>query len=101
MPDGQPLVTIVSPNGGETLCKGQTYHIVWNSTNVDKVSIGYSTGQGSLNWIVTGISNTGSYDWNVNVGNTTNTQFKIYVLGYHTGVGSKDDYSDNYFTVSQ
>ena len=102
--DGNPLVSFISPNGGETLCVGKTYHITWDSTNVDKVSLGYSFGEGSLNWFQgnsgNNIANTGSYDWNVNIGNTTNTNLKLYIIGYHTGVGSKAAYSNN-FTVSQ
>ncbi|PWU24168.1 hypothetical protein C5B42_00520 [Candidatus Cerribacteria bacterium 'Amazon FNV 2010 28 9'] len=102
-PTPVPLwVTVTSPNGGETLQAGQSYKITWNSASViDTVSVGYSSGPGSLNWIAYDIPNAGYYNWTVNVGNTTNTQFKIYVIGYETGVGSADDYSDNYFTVLQ
>jgi hypothetical protein len=35
----------------------------------------------------------------VYVGNTANTQFKIDIIGYDTGVGSSSDVSDNNFTV--
>jgi len=63
------------------------------------VYIGYSGCTGCLNWIATGIPNTGSYNWTVNVGNTTNTQFKIEITGYETGVGSVTDDSDAPFTV--
>jgi len=102
--DGNPLVSFVSPSGGEKLCVGKNYRITWDSTNVDKVSLGYSFGEGSLNWFqgnaANNIPNTGSYDWNVNIGNTTNTNLKLYIIGYHTGVGSKASYS-NSVTVSQ
>lgn len=96
-----PSITITSPNGGEVLTVGQTKRITWNSSSViDKVYIGYSFGTGSLNWIATNIPNTGYYDWNVNIGNTTNTQVKISITGYQTGTGSWSDQSDNFFTVN-
>lgn len=102
---GQPTVTITSPTGGENLIVGQTYHIAWNSSsNVDKVSVGYSFGEGSLNWFANNdgynIPNTNSYDWTVNIGNhTMPAQVRIYVIAYNTGTGSAYQYS-NYFTVS-
>lgn len=93
-------VQVISPNGGETLTVGKTYRITWKSTpNIDTVSIGYSACPSCLDWIATGIHNTNYYDWNVFVGNTTNTQFKIWMIGYYTGQGSYVDESDNYFTV--
>ena len=93
-------LTVTSPNGGETLFVGDTKTITWASSSViDKVSIGWSTGPGSLNWIANNIPNTNSYNWNVNVGNTTNTQFKIWMIGYQTGTGSVTDESDNFFAV--
>ncbi|MBI2021225.1 hypothetical protein HYS99_01790 [Candidatus Giovannonibacteria bacterium] len=48
-----PTVTVTAPNGGEVLTTSKIYRITWNSENVDKVSIGYSFGEGSLNWIAT------------------------------------------------
>ncbi len=63
-------------------------HITWDSKNVDKVTLGYTSGPGRLDWIANNIPNTGSYDWTINVGNTTNTQFGIQITAYHTGVGS-------------
>lgn len=94
-------VTLVTPNGGETLIKNQNYRITWTSgSGIDKVTLGYSKGPGDLNWIANNIPNTGYYDWKVFVGNTTATQFKIKIIAYQTGVGSIQDDSDNYFTVT-
>jgi len=96
------FVQIVQPNGGEVLSTGTNYRIMWNSTpDIDMVTIGYKSCDSCLDWIATNIPNVGYYDWNVFVGNTVNTQFKIYIIGYDTGVGSITDVSDNYFTVLQ
>src|SRR5688572_29857473 len=74
-------ITMTSPNGGEILSVGSVHRITWNaSTNIDKIYIGYKACSSCLSWIATNIPNTGYYDWNVFVGNTTNTQFKIQVI---------------------
>jgi|GEM_PF-2114998 len=96
------FVQVVQPNGGEVLNAGSVYRITWNSTSdIDMVTIGYKSCDGCLDWIAYNIPNTGFYDWTVFVGNTINTQFKIYIIGYDTGVGSISDTSDNNFTVLQ
>jgi peptidoglycan hydrolase-like protein with peptidoglycan-binding domain len=95
-----PKITVLSPNGNETLVKGETYRIRWSApSNIDSVTLGYSFGPGSLNWIKSDLPNTGFYDWVVNVGNTSNTKVKIDILGYQTGTGSWSDQSDNFFNV--
>jgi hypothetical protein len=95
-------VALSAPNGGETLTAGDVYRITWQSSpNIDKVTLGYKSCPSCLDWIVTNIPNTGYYDWTVNVGNTTNTQFTIEIIGYQTGYGSTIDYSDAAFTVLQ
>ena len=101
-PPASMFVQVVQPNGGEVLNVGSVYRITWNSSsNIDMVTIGYKACDGCLDWIANNIPNTGYYDWNVFVGNTINTQFKIYIIGYDTGVGSISDTSDNNFTVLQ
>ncbi len=93
-------VQIMSPNGGETLYKGQTYRITWaSSTNIDRVTLMYKTCDSCADYIVSNIVNTNYYDWIVAVGNTATTQFKISITGYQSGVGNTSDTSDNYFTI--
>jgi len=47
-----PMITITSPRAGSNLVPGQTYHITWtNSKNINVVTLGYSFGPGSLNWM--------------------------------------------------
>lgn len=92
-------IKVTSPNGGETLRVGDVYRITWDSTpGIDKIFIAY-TSQAGNNWIDTSLPNTGFYNWTVNVGNTTNTQFKIEISGYDS-VGSVTDQSDNFFIVN-
>lgn len=101
-----PTATIISPNGGESLIAGDTFRISWNSTKVDSVSLMLQSSSGTGDWISTSIktaTSTGTYyyDWKVSTWNTTNTQFKIWLIAYQTGIGQTNDYSDNYFTISQ
>ncbi len=92
-------IAVTSPNGGETLTVGQTYRITWNSNGIDTVTLYAADSNGTLTVLASTIPNNGYYDWSVNVGNTTQTQFKIQVTGYKTGVGSTTDTSDGFFTI--
>lgn len=98
------FVGISSPNTSDSLTVGQNYRIKWNnSSGVDKVTIGYSFGEGSLNWFANNsannIPNTGYYDWDVNIGNTTNTRVRLCIIAYQTGVNSVSSCT-GYFTVN-
>ena len=60
-----PVLTLIDPNGGETLLTGRRYMITWQSQGyIDEVKIEYSSNNGS-NWtkIATDPNNTGSYNW--------------------------------------
>lgn len=99
-PTPRTSLTVRSPNGGEKLHTGQTYRITWDSTsNINKVTLGYSFGPYTLGWIAYNIPNTGYYDWKVNVFYPTDKQVKIEVTGYSTNSGQVTDQSDNFFTV--
>ena len=59
-------LTLLSPNGGETLIMGSTYSITWEGSGpISDVTIEYSTNNGST-WTQVDPPNTGnsgSYDW--------------------------------------
>jgi alpha-tubulin suppressor-like RCC1 family protein len=62
-------LTLISPNGGESLLADNTYTIDWTNTGfISAVRIEYSADNGS-NWMVISpgsvICNAGSYDWQV------------------------------------
>src|SRR5688500_8698591 len=95
-------LTLTSPNGGEVLSVGSVHRITWNSSaNINMVAIGYMACSTCFNLIAINIPNTGYYDWTVFVGSTTNTQYRILVIGYQTGAGLAADTSDSAFTVNQ
>ncbi len=93
-------ITVLTPNGGETLRDGDTYRITWQSSpEINTVTIAYKACDYCLDWIVTRIPNTGYYDWTVHLKINDGTQAKIQVLGYDNGDGAAIDESDAYFTV--
>jgi hypothetical protein len=114
----QPSITVLSPNGGETIEIGQKYNITWNTKNTNNItvvlindSIQCRTGivgcQNSFT-IYSG-SNTGSYLWDTNkkmsggstgpnsVSVVPGSQYKIGI--YATGESGMGDISDSYFKI--
>jgi hypothetical protein len=65
--DSAPLITITSPNGGETWASGSTRNVTWTSNKVSaNVKIEYSTNSGaSYNLIAASTANDGSYPWTI------------------------------------
>ena len=73
----KPLVTLIFPNGGETLTEGSTYTIKWNTNNIptsDKISISIrrvpppplqQEGQEFDPVVFVNLDNVGSKDWTV------------------------------------
>jgi peptidoglycan hydrolase-like protein with peptidoglycan-binding domain len=116
-----PSVTVTSPNGGETLVRGQTYNITWTSqgsiaNNVDirLVEVSKNSPYNTF-YIIKNINiNQHTYGWNVgyvysSAFNPANNdavleypswsgQYKIQICEAGT---SNCDSSDNYFTISQ
>src|SRR3989344_1189848 len=94
------FVQVTSPNGGETLIKDTKTNITWNYYDIDTCSISYTFGPGHSSNIATVNASTRSYEWTVDVGNTTSTQAKISLLCHKTGIGQVQDQSDNFFTLA-
>jgi hypothetical protein len=90
-------VTVVSPNGGETLTGGDSYNIKWNQQNVNTVSINYSTDNGST-WlpIQSGLAaSLGSFIWTVP--NNPSDQCRIRIVNDNNP--NTNDVSDNSFVI--
>jgi hypothetical protein len=112
-------VKLISPNGGETLTKGQSYTISWTNgyTLISDATRGVSLmlvkedGVTQVGWINFGGSPTGSYSWNPakmssSIYYTNNQEvpdgtYKIRAIDYNdpweTGTGY--DLSDSIFTI--
>lgn len=106
-----PSITIVSPNGGETLEIGKTYDIAWISQgfslsdtvvisiNDERFDLGYPTGSRTI--IKT--TNSGLYSWTIpsqlsGYDITPGNKYRIVVL--INGLDTGRDVSDNVFSIS-
>jgi exosome complex RNA-binding protein Rrp42 (RNase PH superfamily) len=72
-------ITVIAPNGGETLAAGSSYTITWTSTgSIENVIIEYSNDEGA-SWrdIVTAAINDGSYEWIVPDDSSVNCLVRI------------------------
>ncbi|MFA6586057.1 MAG: peptidoglycan-binding protein [Candidatus Paceibacterota bacterium] len=102
-----PSITVLSPNGGETLQVGKTYNITWTSIGVDKVYI-WLAGKDATDVaeLITEESpaSIGRYSWAIPTNNSDinrGGQFKIKVArkAADSSVVLYDS-SDNYFTIT-
>ena len=100
-------VKVDSPNGGENLKIGGTYAIKWTSNPVSMISpsvdlnliddLGHSVFQ-----IAPSVSLSGTYNWTI-PSNVKSGSYKIsaYLSGLGEGAGGAiEDYSDNYFSIT-
>jgi len=109
-----PTITLISPNGGETIKEGSTYTIKWDSKNIpaeNKISLSIrrvpppalqTEGQEFDPLIAVNLPNTGSYSWTVAdmypAGN--------YIIGVTSYAGTPvtnpiSDDSDATFTITK
>ncbi|MCG2711367.1 MAG: GPI anchored serine-threonine rich family protein, partial [Candidatus Omnitrophica bacterium] len=112
-PTAQPSITVLYPNGGERLTKGETYEITWSSSNnIEAVDILLSECTLSpcvYSFIVENISNTGTYVWNAGAFISGSGLERIVDIGKYkiqvrektgeAGGEYKYDESDNYFSI--
>jgi hypothetical protein len=92
-----PVITVTSPNGGETWPAGSQYAITWTSIGtVGNVRIEYSTNGGS-NWaeIVASTANDGTHPWTVPDVPSANCKIRIS----EAADGSPYDESNAAFTI--
>ncbi len=76
---GSGLLTVLTPNGGESLTRGQAYTITWSSTeSIANVRLEYSTNNGSTyTAIAASTTNDGSHSWTVPSANSTQCLVRI------------------------
>jgi beta-lactamase superfamily II metal-dependent hydrolase len=96
-----PLVTVSSPNGGETWATGSSYTIAWTATDnvgVTSITLQYSTNNGTT-WssVATGEANDGAYAWTVP--GTPTAQALVKVTAYDAAANPGSDVSNVAFTV--
>ncbi len=73
-----PVITLVSPNGGELWLNNGTYPVTWTSSNINNLSIAYSTNDTNWNLIASGINAaSGSYNWVLPPINSSTVKLKL------------------------
>ena len=93
-----PLITIVSPNGGELWMQGLTHEIFWSSINLDDdISIQLYQNEVLVNLITTSTENNGSYIWAIPLDQTTGNNFFIRISGFQ--MDDVFDSSNGPFTI--
>ncbi len=95
---GGTALTLVSPNGGETLTGGTTHNITWTSSGATSaVKLEYSTdGGASYTEIIASTANDGSHAWLVPALNTN--QALVRISDATDGVPS--DVSNTFFSIT-
>ena len=96
VPEQQPAITLLSPNGGESLNEGSIHRITWASTaSVGSVNLDYSDDNGQ-NWheIAAATENDGSHDWTVPQVSSSLCRVRVQETD-----GSPSDQSDGVFTI--
>jgi|CZKP01.1.fsa_nt_gi hypothetical protein len=94
-----PDITVLAPNGGETLQAGSNTNISWTSTNIANVKIEFTTDNGA-NWIliVASTPSIGQYIWqNIPADNSSLCRIKI---SNADGTGQPYGISNNNFTIT-
>jgi hypothetical protein len=94
----EPIIKVLSPNGGEKILAGTSRRIEWLSENIQNVKLAYTTNNG-FNWItiVQSTPSTGFYTWNP-VPDVPSNLCKIRV--YDASDGEPSDVSDSVFTIT-
>ena len=93
-------ITLLTPNGEETVPLDGTYAITWESTdNIDTVNIYYSSNGGSnYSLLVSGEGNDGEFTWEVDESAVTSGLIKIDALS--SGTIKDSDTSDSSFSIA-
>ena len=97
-----PAVTVTYPNGGEMLITGNPVNVTWNATdNVGVTSVDVllsrSGSAGPYVALASGIANSGSYLWGVDLPPSTNCWVKVVASDAAGNTGT--DLSDAGFTI--
>lgn len=95
--DGTEML-LISPNGGESLFRGTTRSITWNSSLSDDVKIELLKNGTLDTTIAASTTNNGSYSWSVPAGQTLGSDYRIRVSTL--GAPSYSDTSSVDFSIS-
>jgi hypothetical protein len=91
-----PPITVLTPNGGESLEAGSVYNVTWESVGtITQVHVQYQADGGSWSTAAINQENTGTYDWTVP--NVSSTSVLLRVV---SATGGLLDVSDAAFAIT-
>lgn len=92
-------LTVLSPNGGETLYRGQTRTVTWKSDGkpATNVIIDLYKGSSRILQITSKTANDGSFSWYIPTILPQGTDYKIKITSYEDN--KYTDWSNNYFRI--
>jgi hypothetical protein len=95
----EPMIIVISPNGGEQWEQGSTHSIVWNSLLYDgNVNIFLLNDEiRTRDPLAENVQNTGSWIWNISPAQIASNYYYILIEGVMEE--SPSDVSDNYFSI--
>ena len=95
---GDPAeVTLLSPNGGESLEAGGSYTITWDDNFDDNISLKLYKGGVFATTLESSTQSDGSYTWNIPSDIEERNDYKIKIT--NLGQSTVYDYSDAYFSI--
>ncbi|MCP4215775.1 MAG: hypothetical protein GY765_14065, partial [bacterium] len=90
-----PRITVLSPNGGESLGTGMTHQVTWNAVSLSgTVTIRLYRGDTYLVPLGTASASAGSFSWTIPLNQYYGTDYRVRVF-----LGSVGDFSDGCFSI--
>ena len=93
-----PEITLISPNGGESLDLGTNYEITWDDNFSDNVSLKLYRGGVFAATISSSTESDGSFNWTIPTDLQENDNYKIKIQNVSESV--INDLSDNNFSIT-
>src|SRR5207253_8684396 len=98
-----PVVTVQSPNGGESVDVGSPLSVTWTATDNGQVGsvdllLSRDGAGGPFDPVASGLPNTGSYEWTATGPNTVSALFEA--VAHDTAGNAGSDVSDATFTIT-
>jgi hypothetical protein len=90
-------ITVITPNGGESLTRGTQYEITWTDDFPENVYIQLFLSGGYYTDIAVSTESDGSYIWDIPI-ELNGAEFQIVVIST-IGDGQLSDLSDGYFSI--
>lgn len=95
----EQAINLINPNGGQEILNTEPYDIIWESTEIEAVSIEYTTNNG-VNWatIISSTPSNGKYTWS-SIPTVSAANCKIRIKDASDGI--PEDVSEKVFSIKE